>query len=50
MPKSTHKRALKSKDQERLRVLQALHPGDLTDKLKAEMEKLQTLRAKYGDK
>lgn len=47
---NTNKRAIKAKDAERLRVLQAMHPGDLTPELQKEMEKLQSLRAKFGDK
>ena len=43
-----NKRSLKQKDLDRLTVLQCKHPGDLTEQEKIELEKLQTLREKYG--
>ena len=48
--KKENRRALKPKDIERLTVLQFKHPGDLTEEEKVEMEKLQNLRAKFGEK
>jgi len=46
---NTNKRALKTKDRERLNELHFKHPGDLTDGDKIEMERLEKIRAKYGD-
>lgn len=43
-----NKRALKPKDIERLNMLQAKHPADLTEAEKVEMQKLQTIRTKFG--
>lgn len=50
MKQKTHRRALKPKDVQRLELLQQAHPGDLSEKEVEEMEKLQNIRAKYGQK
>lgn len=47
--KTKRNRALKPKDVERLEVLQRKHPGDRSEAETAEMEKLQTIRAKHGE-
>lgn len=46
----TNRKSLKPKDVEILNVLQCKHPGDLSEADRVLLDKLQKLRAKYGDK
>lgn len=43
-------RALKQKNVEHLDDLQRAHPGDLSEEDRVEMEKLQKIREKYGQR
>lgn len=47
--KSKHRRALKTKDLNRLQELALKHPSELTPEEQAEMQKLIKLQEKYGN-